>query len=69
MDVVETITFTRQGLNASGDVISTTAVYVCGSDDQRPRDEWSQEQIDAIGENLVADMDKNLTERFDHVLN
>lgn len=69
MDVVETITFTRQGLNSSGDVISTTAVYVCGSDEQRPRSEWSQEQIDAIGENLVADMDTNLTERFNHVIN
>jgi hypothetical protein len=69
MDVVETITFTRQGLNANGDVIATTTVYICGADEQRPRDEWSQEQIDAIGENLVADMDANLTERFDHAIN
>ena len=69
MDVVETITLTRQGLNANNDVIAATAVYVCGSDEQKPRDEWLQEQIDAIGENLVAELDANLTERFNHVVN
>ena len=69
MDVVETITFTRQGLNHIGEVITTTAVYVCGSDEQKPRNEWSQEQIDVIGENLVSGLDANLTERFNHVTN
>ena len=69
MDVVETITFTRQGLNAIGEVITTSAVYVCGSDEEKPRSEWTQDQIDAIGENLVAELDANLTERLNHVTN
>lgn len=69
MDVVETITFIRQGFNSGGFVISTSAVYVCGDNNQKPRNEWTEDQIDAIGENLVADMDANLTERFNHAVN
>ena len=71
MDVVETITFTRQGINSKGEIITSSAVYVCGADEEKPRNEWTQEQIDAIGETLVAELDANLTEQVEgsHVTN
>ena len=64
MDVVETITFTRQGTDANNNVITTSAVYVCGTNEEKPRSEWTQEEIDAIGENLVAGLDEELTNRI-----
>ena len=64
MDVVETITFTRQGTDSKNNIITTSAVYVCGSNEEKPRSEWTQEEIDAIGENLVAGLDEELTNRI-----
>jgi hypothetical protein len=62
MDVVETITFTREGLNSEGILTQVSAVYVPGANEQKPREEWTQEEIDTIGEKLVFDLDKNLLE-------
>jgi len=60
MDVVETIIFVRQTTNSEGNVITANAVYVCGDDEQKPRSEWTQEQIDSIGDKLVADLDSEI---------
>ena len=60
MDVVETITFTREGINSEGKISQTSAVYVPGADEQKPRDQWSQAEIDAIGENLAPQLDETL---------
>lgn len=64
MDVVETITFIRQTTNSEGNVITAHAVYVCGDNEQKPRSEWTQEEIDAIGENLVAQLDEELEKKL-----
>ena len=60
MDVVETITFTREGTSAEGKPAQASAVYVPGADEQKPRDQWSQDEIDAIGERLVPQLDAPL---------
>jgi len=60
MDVVETITFTREGINSEGKISQTSAVYVPGADEQKPRDQWSQAEIDAIGESLAPQLDETL---------
>jgi len=60
MDVVETITFIREGVNSEGKISQASAVYVPGADEQKPRDQWSQAEIDAIGDNLVAQLDATL---------
>lgn len=60
MDVVETITFIREGFNSEGKLAQVSAVYVPGADEQKTRDEWSQAEINAIGENLVAQLDATL---------
>lgn len=62
MDVVETITFTREDVGADGKSYAASAVYVPGGDDQRPRDQWTQAEIDAIGEKLVGDLDLQLSQ-------
>jgi hypothetical protein len=60
MDVVETITFTRQGTDSKNNIITTNAVYVCGDDEQKSRSEWTQDEIDNIGNILVADLDAEI---------
>jgi hypothetical protein len=60
MDVVETITFVREGINSEGKLAQTSAVYVPGADEQKPRDQWSQAEIDAIGESLAPQLDTTL---------
>ena len=60
MDVVETITFIREGVNSEGKIAQVSAVYVPGADEQKPRDQWSQAEIDAIGENLAPQLDATL---------
>jgi hypothetical protein len=60
MDVVETITFIREGVNSEGKLAQASAVYVPGADEQKPRDQWSQAEIDAIGENLAPQLDETL---------
>lgn len=67
MDVVETITFTRQGTDSKNNVITASAVYVCGSDEEKPRSEWTQEEIDSIGERLISELDQELTNRISEV--
>jgi len=60
MDVVETINFTRQGTDSKNNIIIANAVYVCGDDEQKPRSEWTQTEIDNIGDRLVADLDAEI---------
>lgn len=63
MDVVETISFTRQDVDANGKRIFASATYVPGADEEKPREEWSQAEIDAIGESVVKDLDAELERR------
>jgi len=60
MDVVESITFTRQGVDANGKPIFISGTYVPGADEEKSRSEWSQEEIDAIGERMVLSLDAEL---------
>ena len=60
MDVVEQITFTRQDTDAEGNIVKVSATYVPGADEEKPREEWTQAEIDAIGERLVAGLDAEL---------
>ena len=60
MDVVETITFTRQDVDASGKPIFMSGTYVPGADEEKSRSEWSQEEIDAIGERMAMSLDAEL---------
>lgn len=59
MDVVETITYTRQ-MEKDGKIITSSGVYVPGASEEKSRDQWTQEEIDAIGERLVSSLDQNL---------
>ncbi len=63
MDVVETITFTREDVDAAGNKIFASAVYVPGEAEQKARDEWSQAEIDAIADKVVAGLDEALATR------
>ena len=60
MDVVEQIVFTRQDLDSEGNIIKASATYVPGADEEKTREEWTQEEIDAIGERLVVGLDAEL---------
>ena len=60
MDVVESITFVRKA-TIDGVEKTSSAVYVPAANNSKSRSEWTQEEIDAIGETLVADLDKSLT--------
>ena len=61
MDAVEQIVFIRQDTAPNGEIVTARAVYVVGADKQDiARENWSQEEIDAIGETLVSDLDENL---------
>jgi hypothetical protein len=60
MDIVETITFVREGMNSEGKLAQASAVYVPGADEQKPREQWSQAEIDAIGEGLAPQLDETL---------
>lgn len=59
MDVVESITFVRS-TTVNGVEKTASAVYVPAANNSKSRPEWTQEEIDAIGETLVADLDKSL---------
>ena len=59
MDVVESITFVRSA-TVNGVEKTASAVYVPAANNSKSRPEWTQEEIDAIGETLVADLDKSL---------
>jgi hypothetical protein len=58
MDVVECITFTRQDITPKGRVITVSAAHVPGQ--EKPRDEWTAEEIDAIGETIAPTLDLEL---------
>ncbi len=64
MDVVETITFTRQDVDSNGNAIFASAVHVPGGgQENRAREEWTQKEIDAIGETVIAQLDAELEHR------
>lgn len=58
MDVVESITFTRQYVDADGNIRFVSAAHVPA--EQKPRDEWMQEEIDAIGERIAPTLDAEI---------
>ena len=60
MDVVESITFVRS-VTVDGVEKTASAVYVPAANNSKSRSEWTQEEIDAVGETVVADLDKSLT--------
>jgi hypothetical protein len=60
MDVVESITFVRSA-TINGVEKTASAVYVPAANNSKSRAEWSQEEIDAVGETLIADLDNSLT--------
>lgn len=57
---VETITFTRQDVKADGQLITVFATYVPGAAEQKPANQWTQEEIDAIGERVCPGLDAEL---------
>jgi hypothetical protein len=59
MDVVESITFTRKEV-IDGKEITASALYIPSADNAKPRSDWKQEEIDAIGETLSPDLDATL---------
>jgi hypothetical protein len=61
MDVVESITFVRS-MTVDGVEKTASAVYVPAANNSKSRSEWTQEEIDAVGETLVADLDESLAQ-------
>jgi len=61
MDVVEQIIFTRKETLEDGTIVTASATYVPGGEDEStPREDWSQEKIDAIGEGLIEQLDAEI---------
>jgi hypothetical protein len=58
MDVVETITFTRQDTDKNENPIFVSGVHV--PSEQKIREEWTQAEIDAIGETVAPSLDAEL---------
>jgi hypothetical protein len=58
MDVVETITFTRQETDEAGKIWTVSATHVPA--EEKPRNEWTQDEIDVIGEQIAPDLDVEL---------
>jgi hypothetical protein len=57
MDVVEKIKFIKQGIDKDGNKVIASAVYVPSSEDAyKTRSEWTNEEIDAIGDKLSDDL-------------
>lgn len=64
MEVVEQIIFTRKEVLENGTVITASATYLPGGDDESlSREKWSQEKIDAIGDTLIVELDKEIDVR------
>ena len=61
MDVVESITFVRS-VTVNGVEKTSSALYVPAANNSKSRSEWTQEEIDAVGETLVADLDESLAQ-------
>jgi len=66
MDVVESITFTRQDIDANGKPMFISGTYVPGADEEKPRSDWSQAEIDAIGETIAPSLDAELARLKDN---
>ena len=64
MDVVETITFTRQDTDNNGNIIFVSGVHV--PSEQKIREEWTQSEIDAIGETIATSLDAELARLKDN---
>tara|TARA_R110000751_G_C13414070_1_gene439406 strand:+ start:220 stop:474 length:255 start_codon:yes stop_codon:yes gene_type:complete len=61
MDVVEKIKFIKQGIDKDGNKVTASAVYVPSSEDAyKTRTEWSNEEIDAIGDKLSDNLDESI---------
>jgi len=58
MDVVEKITFIKEGTDENGNKVNASAVYIPGADDAyKIRSEWTDEEINTIGDTLSNDLD------------
>jgi hypothetical protein len=57
---VESITFTRQDTKNDGQIITSFATYVPGADEKKPADQWTQQEIDAIGDRVSPSLDAEL---------
>ena len=64
MDVVETITFTRQDTDKNGNPIFVSGVHI--PSEQKIREEWTQAEIDAIGETVAPALDAELARLNDN---
>lgn len=62
MDVVESITFTRQDVDAEGTLRFVSAAHV--PSEQKMREEWTQEEIDLIGERIAPNLDAELARQI-----
>jgi hypothetical protein len=61
MDAVASIRFTRGDTAPDGTPFKASAVYVPGAaDEERARSDWTQAQIDAIGDRLAPGLDATL---------
>ena len=59
MDVVEKITFIKEGTDENGKKVIASAVYVPGSEDAyKIRSEWTDEEINTIADTLSDDLDE-----------
>ena len=62
MDVVEKIKFIKQGTDDNGVIVTASAVYVPSINDAyKIRSEWTDEEINAIGDTLSDDLDNAIT--------
>jgi len=60
MDIVERINFVRMDTTPDGTVVTANAVYCVGADSEKPRSEWSDAEIDAIGDTLAPSLDARI---------
>ena len=57
---VTSIAFARQDVKSDGQLVTVIASYVPGAAEQKPSSEWTQDEIDAIGERLRPGLDAEL---------
>lgn len=67
MDVVEKIKFIKEGTDAQGNKAIATAVYMPSGDEQyKTRADWTDEEIDAIGNKLSSDLDAEIIRQLEN---
>lgn len=67
MDVVEKIKFIKEGTDANGNKAIATAVYVPSAEEQyKTRADWTDEEIDAIGNKLSSDLDAEIVRQLEN---